>query len=222
MTKAIETMTMNSSDVAYLTLRDQILDGRLKPGVALKERDLCEELNISRTPVREALRRLHADGLAEMRPRRSIVVASFSENELAEIFELGIALESFVAGLAAQKATTEDINGLRSILSGMETLLEGKGNDSTVAYAKLDQAFHDQIAQTARNPRIGQILRQTISLRLLANVMGHYAPIDFNGSLAQHRMIADAIAAGDADWAQTAMSSHIRTGRAAGLTTIKP
>ena len=95
---------MNSSDQAYVSLRERILEGRLKPGTALKERDLCEELNVSRTPIREALRRLSADGLAEVRPRRSIVVSSFGADELTEIFELGIVLESFVAALAATKA----------------------------------------------------------------------------------------------------------------------
>lgn len=212
----IDASVMNASEEAYLHLRDKILDGTLKPGSSLIERDLCSQLDISRTPVREALRRLTADGLAEMRPRRSIIVASFGEVELGEIFELGIVLESFVAGLAAQKASGSDVPELEAILAEMEALLQSEASNSAIAYAKLDQSFHDRIAETARNPRVAQILRQTVSLRLLANLMERYVPRDFNASLIQHRMIVQAIAAGDSDWAQTAMGNHIRTGRAAG------
>jgi DNA-binding FadR family transcriptional regulator len=84
---------LNSSDHAYLTLRERILQGEIPPGAVLKERDLCEQLNISRTPIREALRRLCADGLAEARPRRSIIVSAFDDQEMAEIFELGSSLK---------------------------------------------------------------------------------------------------------------------------------
>lgn len=207
---------VNSSEQVYHQLREQILDGKLKPGEALKERDLCEALDVSRTPVREALRRLFADGLTEMRPRRSIVVSSYSEEEVSEIFELGIVLESFVAGLAAQKATADDVAKLETILVRMQGMLDDGGAARSSEYAKLDQMLHDAIAAAARNPRIAQILRQAVSLRLLTNVMAQYADDDFSGSLAQHRQIVRAIAAGDAEWAQTAMASHVRSGRAAG------
>lgn len=82
----------------------KILEGLFKPGSLLKERELCEQLSVSRTPIREALRRLSANGLVEVRPRRSIIVSSFDKDELAEMFELGIVLESFVARLAASRS----------------------------------------------------------------------------------------------------------------------
>ena len=206
---------MNSSDQAYLALRERILQGQLKPGTALKERDLCEELNVSRTPIREALRRLSADGLAEVRPGRSIIVTFFAAEELTEIFELGIVLESFVAGLAAAKATHEDIDRLEDIVSEMASLPEVIMARQNERYIKLDQAFHDMIAAIARNPRIAQILKQTMSFRVLANIFEKYEQSDFATSIAQHRTIVSAIASGDSDWAQAAMGSHIRTGQAA-------
>jgi DNA-binding GntR family transcriptional regulator len=205
---------MNSSDQAYHALRERILSGSIRPGTALKERDLCDELNISRTPIREALRRLSADGLAEVRPRRSIVVSSFQESEVTEIFELGIVLESFVAGLAAEKATPADIARLEGILDEM-ALLRSDDPERAERYVMLDQAFHDAIAATARNPRISQILRQTMSIRVLANIFEKYEVDDFTTSMTQHRTIVGAIASGDAEWAQSAMGNHIRTGRAA-------
>lgn len=206
---------MNSSDHAYEALRTQILTGRIPPGTALKERDLCELLNVSRTPVREALRRLSADGLAEVRPRRSIIVSSFDEHEIAEIFEVGIVLESFVAGLAARKATTDDLNLLGDIVEQMAACLHRDEPDRSKEYVALDQVFHDAIAAAARNPRITQILRQTMSVRVLSNIFSRYSPGDFENSLAQHRIILRAITERDVDWAQAAMGSHIRAGQAA-------
>ena len=212
-----EGLGLSSSEQAYIALRDQILSGERKAGEPLKERDLCDELNVSRTPIREALRRLFADGLAEMRPRRSIIVSRFNEEELSEIFELGIVLESFVAGLAAKKASDADLNALRSLASEMEAVVAAGEAVAMDEYAKLDQAFHARIAQAARNPRITQILQQTVSLRLLMNVMNKYSHHDFEDSLSHHRMIISAIAARDSEWAENAMGSHIRTGRAAGV-----
>ncbi len=206
---------MNSSDQAYRVLRERILSGSIKPGEVLKERDLCEELNISRTPIREALRRLSADGLADVRPRRSIIVTSFDETELAEIFELGIVLESFVAALAAEKAKPDDLLKLSAIVDQMEAMLAQSPPDASEQYIKLDQAFHDAIAATARNPRIAQILRQTMSFRVLHNIFERYVPTDFATSLAQHKTIIGAIASGDPDWSRSAMTSHVRTGQAA-------
>jgi DNA-binding GntR family transcriptional regulator len=206
---------LNSSDQAYLTLRERILQGEIIPGAVLKERDLCEQLSISRTPIREALRRLCADGLAEARPRRSIIVSAFDDEELGEIFEVGIVLESFVAGLAAAKAGKDDVERLDAIVGEMEALV-GRGADAaTEAYVKLDHAFHDAIASTARSPRIAQILRQTVSTRVLTNIFDRYSVADFGTSVAQHRTIVRAIASGDSDWAKSAMDTHIRSGQAA-------
>lgn len=214
MTAVPRDASLNSADHAYFALRDRILAGGIKPGDVLKERELCDELSVSRTPVREALRRLSADGLVETRPRRSIIVTSFADNELGEIFELGIVLESFVAALAAEKATAEDRVRLEAILAQMETLI-GARQYRAEDYVELDQAFHDQIAIMARNPRIYQILRQTMSFRLLANIFGRYEHDDFVTSLAQHHTIVRAISSGDPDWARSAMASHVRTGQAA-------
>lgn len=200
---------MSSADHGYTVLRREILEGRFKPGDPLKERDLVKRLGISRTPVREALRRLVADGLAEMHPRRSIVVSSYSEEELREIYELGSVLEAFVASLAAEKASGEDIAILESLQRKMEQLVQSSSEDLAQAYAPLDQEFHRRITSAARNSRIAQLLRQSISMRLLNNVMARYTREDFGISVAQHRAILDAIAARDAKAARQAMTDHI-------------
>ena len=203
---------MNASDKAFNKLKMQILSGKLAPGSSLKERDLCEQLNISRTPIREALRRLSAEGLAEVRPRRSIVVACFDPSEIEEIFELGIILESFIAAKAAIKTTDEEITALQIILNKMEDFISDSGNLDIAGYADLDHAFHEQLAKMARSERIRRILQQTVSMRLLVNVFDSYRKVDFETSLVQHRTIYRAIASRNSDWAAAAMSSHVRTG----------
>ena len=202
-------LTVNSSETAYLKLRERILNGELKAGVALKERDLCQELGISRTPVREALRRLSADGLVDTAPRRSIRVARISEEELAEIAELGSVLQPYVAALAAQKATAADIAELKRLNAAMTKLVESGRRGAEIEYARLDHAFHDRIAEMARNSRITQIIRQTVSLRLLTNFMDQYGKVDFHKSLRDHTKILKAIADGDSEGARAAMSDHV-------------
>ncbi|MFN2098466.1 GntR family transcriptional regulator [Altererythrobacter sp. MF3-039] len=208
---------MISSDHSYNEIRRQILEGELKPGAPLKERDLCAQMGISRTPIREALRRLVADGLAEMQPRRSIVVSSYSAKELAEIFELGSILETHVAGLAAEKATPEDVENLRLMLQEMQELLDNEPSDVAAAYARFDQQFHDGIAKAARNDRIAQMLRQTVSLRWLASLMRRYSKDDFQRSLSHHKQIVDAIAARDPSGAREEMATHVGSGRDIGI-----
>ena len=201
---------LNSSEAAYQQLRQQILDGTLKSGEALKERDLCSDLGISRTPVREALRRLSADGLVDISPRRSIRVTQLDPSELKEIYEVGSVLQTYVTGLAVVKSTKADIQSLTKLVDKMERLLAAGSEDLAAEYAQLDHAFHDRIAEIARNSRILQIIRQAVDVRLLANVMDRYEADDFRVSLEEHHVILAAIARKDQRAARAAIAKHVR------------
>ena len=110
-------------DKAYAALRERIFSGALRAGERLKERELCRELDVSRTPVREALRRLEADGLVEIEPRRGGVVAGINAEEASEIYSLGVLLESYAARLAAERATEADLAELDRLLDSVNRLL---------------------------------------------------------------------------------------------------
>ena len=110
-------------DKAYAALRQKIVSGELASGDRLKEREICTELDVSRTPVREALRQLQADGLVVIEPRRGGVVAGISHHEAEEIYGLGVLLESYGARLAATRAEAEDLAKLDKILLEMEEVL---------------------------------------------------------------------------------------------------
>jgi len=200
---------------AYQSIKERIRGGDLPPGKRLVERSLCAELGMSRTPVREALRRLRAEGLAAPRPGRGLVVARLSPQELAELFELGLRLEGFVARLAARKKNKNNSQALDFIIYEMGDVL-GKQDPDRAAYIRLDREFHLAIAAQAGNERVASMLGGIMDTRALQQVFSRYSIADLRVSLAQHETIARAIDSGDEDWAEAAMRSHILTGRAAG------
>lgn len=204
-------------DKAYSTLRNGIFSGRYRPGDRLKERDLCAELEVSRTPVREALRRLAADGLVIIEPRRGGVVAEMRPNEAAEIFSLGAVLESFAAKLAAGRATPEALAALDDILEKMAKTLRRGGRHMRSAYMELDGELHGRIVAMADNRRLTSVLNQVVSLPVLVNAFVRYSADDLRQSLNQHRTIVAALHAGDAEWAESSMRNHILAGRSVVL-----
>lgn len=204
-------------DKAYAALRARIFSGELAPGDRLKEREICAELDVSRTPVREALRRLQADGLVVIEPRRGGIVAGISGTEAEEIYSLGMLLESFGAGLAAGRATPEDIAALRTIIADMEAALREDTPAARSAYLELDSDLHRRIVRMTGNRHLGQLVRQVVGLPVLVQAFTHYSHDDLRVSLQQHRTIVQALAAGDAEWAEAAMRAHILAGRSITL-----
>lgn len=202
-----------TADRAYREIRDRIRGGHLPPGRRLVERTLCSELDMSRTPVREALRRLAAEGLVESRPHRGMLVARLSGQEIDEIFEVGLVLESFIASLAARKAGGGPIPSLRRLLDEMRRELAKRDADRR-RYVELDQQFHAAIAELARNSRLASMLNTAMDVRVLHQAFSHYSLEHLQRSLRQHETILLAIEVGDDDWAASAMRTHILSGRA--------
>jgi DNA-binding GntR family transcriptional regulator len=200
-------------DKTYAVLREKIFSGQLAAGDRLKEREICAELEISRTPVREALRKLQADGLVIIEPRRGGVVAGINATDAEEIYSLGVLLEAFGAGLAAKRATEEDLARLDQIIDAMEDALRDDSPASHSTYLQLDSDLHRCIVQATGNRRLGQLIRQIVGLPLLIQTFTHYSHADILRSLQQHRTIVAALRAGDAEWAEAAMRAHILAGR---------
>jgi DNA-binding GntR family transcriptional regulator len=201
-------------DKAYAALREKIISGELAVGDRLKEREICAEIEVSRTPVREALHRLQADGLVEIEPRRGGVVAGVSETEAEEIYSLGILLESYGARLAAKRATEEDIAALDKILVEMESALQAKSGPERSRYIELDIDFHRSILHITGNRRLRQLISQVVGMPVLVRAFTRYSHAHLLRSMQQHQAIAAALRAGDAEWAEAAMRSHILAGRA--------
>ena len=195
-------------DIAYATLRDEILDGRLAPGAPLRQEEIAGRLAISRLPVREALARLEADGLAVLRPRRGYVVTDLDADEIVDLCDIRAMLEERAGFLATERRTEADIAALTAILEDIDTLDAGGGIDLG-AFAERNLAFHERLFAPCGRPRL---------IRLMATLRGsvdRYARLTaaVAGSLGlaqpEHWRILGAYRAGDATEVARLCRAHV-------------
>lgn len=144
-------------DVVFNTLRSAIITGKLSPGERLMEIKLANELGVSRTPVREALRKLEKEGLVITTPRKGAEVAPINERDLREVLEVRKSLESLACQLAAEKITPEQVAQLREMNDSIAQAIEDK---DTAAITQKDIEFHDVIYTITENRRLMDILHQ--------------------------------------------------------------
>lgn len=142
-------------DVVFKTLRRGILTGELKPGERLMEIHLANRLGVSRTPIREAIRKLELEGLVTMVPRRGAEVANITEKNLKDVLEVRQALESLAIELACDRITNEEKDGLKANLDQVESAVR---TGDTGAIASADVAFHDAIVEASGNARLVQLV----------------------------------------------------------------
>lgn len=142
-------------DVVFNTLRQSILRGELKPGERLMEIRLANQLGVSRTPIREAIRMLELEGLVIMIPRKGAQVAQITEKDLNDVLEVRIGLEELAARFACERIGSEALGKLYQASRRFEKLLE---TDDLQALAKADVEFHDIIYQATDNARLVQLL----------------------------------------------------------------
>jgi len=192
-------------------LRTLIVRGDLAPGVAILETRLSEELGISRTPLREALKLLSAEGLLELRSNRSAQITPLRPAEIDEIFEVISAIEGFAAKLAAYRITNAELRRLSQLQDRMETHHEeGRLND----YFKINQEIHSFIIACAKNA----VLKSTHDTLLARAERARYFALSsrsrWDDSVLEHRQILKALKMRDGTAAARALTQHVlRTGR---------
>ena len=142
-------------DVVFKTLREAILKGNLAPGERLMEIQLANQLGVSRTPIREAIRKLELEGLVIMIPRRGAEVARITEKDLRDVLEVRASLEELAIGLACERITDEEIGELRRALENFREVLR-EGDVTKIAESDVD--FHDIIFSATQNARLIQIV----------------------------------------------------------------
>ncbi len=193
-------------EVVCESLREAIRRGILKPGERIMEIQLAEELGVSRTPVREAIRKLELEGYVVMMPRRGTYVANMSIRDINEIFEIRTALESLSNGLAAEHITDEELEHLQRLLVIIGGYIK-EGNMEKIV--ETDIEFHDLMYHAARNQRLVGIISnlrdQLTRFRTLS--MSH--PGRLEATLEEHKAIVEAIANGDRRSASKAAERHM-------------
>ena len=204
------TRSLTSAERTLDTLREDILRGALPAGARLGEVELAERLGVSRTPVREALSRLAAEGLVELVPNRGARVASWTVDELEGVFALRSLLEPQLTALAVPHAAAADLDALDDLAARMVDL----GDRDPDALVPLNRAFHGRLVELAAAPALATALAGAVHSPLVARNFHAYDAASLHRSLAHHAEIVAALRAGDPEWARAVMTAHIHNARA--------
>ena len=221
-------------DRAVEWIRHAAVSGRLSPGDRIIESDLAAHLHMSRTPIREAIRRLAGEGLLELLPNRGAAVSTWSEDDLEEIFEVRAEMEGFIAELAAHRITDVSLAQMSNMhermleLAGRSTRAlgsdedrsggaDGNGDSDVEAlwdeYAKASNAFHRTLADAARNARLAAVVVGLQAVPLFHRSFRRSSPETLTQSNHEHAEILRALRAGAPEWARAAATCHIHSTR---------
>jgi DNA-binding GntR family transcriptional regulator len=193
------------AEKAYSAIRELIVSLELAPGAVIDERELMERLEIGRTPVREALRRLAHERLVEVYPRRGMFVTGVDVRELARLSEVRAVLEPEAARLAATRATDDDRARIAALL---DELAAGSSDDRELM--ALDERIHRTIYRAAHNDLLEATLEQYYVLALRIWVIALDRQHELEGAVQEHRTLLEAIRDGNAARAGETMSSHVQ------------
>ena len=207
--------TMKAAQQAYKTLRAEIIEGVHPPGARVTEQEVAASAGVSRTPVREALRRLESEGLLRFVPHQGAFVSSWSDQDAEDIFDLRAMLESYAARLAAAKASTEDVRELRRLAEEQCREAAERSPAYLQRIADLNSRFHRLLHQAADSSPLQATLATLSSAPLVLQTFRDYDGDDLNRSAHHHLEIVVAIEAGDGDWAASVMHSHVMAARRA-------
>ena len=204
--------------VAAERLRALIVEGVLEPGARLNERELSEQLGVSRTPLREAFRLLAAEGLLLQMPNRGVQVAALSREDVRHAFEVMASLEGLAGELAAARVTDADLDELRVLQDDLES---AHRRLDLPAYYRVNRAIHDRLSAIAANPVLAQTYR-TLNARLHAlRFRSNFNRAKWDRAVAEHRSMLAALAARDGAALRDLLVRHLHAKLQAVLETMK-
>lgn len=202
--RAIDRQVLHAAVVAQL--RDMITEGLLAPGERLNERVLCEQLGISRTPLREAFKVLATEGLIVLLPNRGAQVAKMTRDEVVHAFQVMGALEGLSGELACARITDAELAELRELQRQMAACHRRR---DLPGYYRLNRAIHERINAAARNPVLTQVYR-TVNARLHAlRFRSNFDRKKWDAALAEHEQMLEALAARDGDRMRRLLVEHL-------------
>ena len=205
-------------EAAAERLRTLIIEGTLAPGARLNERELSEQLGVSRTPLREAFRILAGDGLLTQLPNRGAQVVALSAEDVRHAFDVMGSLEGLAGELAATRVTDADIETLRALQAEMET---AHAQRDLPAYYRINRAIHDRLNAIAGNPILTHTYR-TLNTRLHAlRFRSNLNTAKWNQAVAEHREMIAALAARDGAALRDILIRHLRAKQQAVLEAMK-
>jgi DNA-binding GntR family transcriptional regulator len=207
---------LGSAQRAYQLIRSSIIEGRYRAGQRLIEGRIGEEFSLSRTPVREALRLLEAEGLVLSIRNRGAIVRPVSPKEVIDLYELRARLESLGAERAATRATDAGIAELDAAIAAFDAAIPATDHIELTENRILSQAnsrFHDAVIEMADHARLSQLMARTVDIPLVFQAFRVFTREERVRSNVFHRLIRDALEHGEAARAGALMSEHILMGR---------
>ncbi|MBD8067924.1 GntR family transcriptional regulator [Bacillus sp. PS06] len=199
------------TEYVYEELKSNILSGIYKPGDKLTEISLANELEVSRTPVRDAVHRLEAEGLVSLTPHKGITVKKLTKKDVQDFHQIRIVLEGLAAKLAALNATDQELELFKEFLIGMEEVYDReKEHEQYKEIAKKNVEFHQMICQIAKNDMLTKML-DSLSIPIAVARASNWTNFKErkNQAMVEHREIAKAIISKDAELAQAITEKHI-------------
>lgn len=203
--------TRTSNDSAYGQVRSMIASGELAAGSWLRETTLADRIGVSRTPIREALNRLAAEGLVELSRNKGAQVVSFSPDDVAGLYDVRAGFEPHAVLLSVPKLTDDDITELASLSERMEAVV-AEGGD-LAGLSALNAAFHGIFIERCGNRHVATALQSVMRPAVVAHTFRKYSAEALRRSMQHHAELVAAAAARDGEWAESVMRTHILAAR---------
>lgn len=213
------TKRLDAAGQAYVLLSEEIAAGEIAPGTRLKESALAESLGFSRTPVREALRRLAADGLVVVSPNRGAQVVSYTAEEIDAFFSVRVILEPQAAALAVPQFPDDQIDELEDLAVRMAALVAGTPDMHLLG--DLNREFHDRFLHGSGNRALSSAVKAVVRPAVVYRTFHRYSAEQLQRSMAHHLELVAAVRARDAEWAESVMRTHLLAARHAATSGFK-
>ena len=202
--------TQNLHEAIFLKLRALLVEGLITPGSKLNERELAEQLNVSRTPIREAIRRLAAEGLVELIANRGAIAVQLTREDIIHTFDVIANLEGYSGELAAQQMSTQALTELEALQYEM---MASYARRDLSSYYRLNLNIHNAIHQAANNPVLSQLFTQVNArieaLRFRSNQDG----VKWEKAVSEHQEMLEALKARDGVRMRKVMMQHVMNKR---------
>ncbi len=193
-------------EIVYEELKRQIMIGEIPPGTRMMEVELAEDMGVSRTPIREAIRKLEKEGLVSIEPRRGAYASDISIKDMVDVLEVREFLEGMAAGLAAKKINDEEIETLKKATATYKKAVE---NGNTEEIIKEDELFHKLIVDCSGNKTLIQMINQVQELALRFRYIYYEDFSRYRNMPYEHQEILDAILSGDSEKARSIADAHV-------------
>ena len=194
-------------EIVYEQLKLQILTGKISPGTRMMEVELADEMGVSRTPVREAIRKLEKEGLVTIEPRRGAYASDISVKDMVDTLEVREDLEGLAAALAAERMTEEQMEELIQITRKYSEAIKNSDTEKIIGY---DEQFHKHIVACSGNKTLIQLSETVQELALRFRYLFYDDFSRYENMPVEHRKIIDAIKGGDAETARQTADNHVK------------